>query len=340
MTSATTVVTEPGAGLCSIIMPSFRMGRFIGAALDSLAAQTYRDWELIVVDDCGPDDGTRDAVQAFAANHPDRRVEFIRHPKNRGVSMARRTAFEAVRGEFVAFLDPDDVYRPDKLRRHVGMLVENPRVVLVHGAIAAIDADEQIGQAMESSFRLGPTARTYDLRAEPWCFRANRINNSTVVCRRTALRSQDFPEQLCFQTEDWCVWLLVASRGLFRYDPEPLTEYRCHADSFSSRNFFRPGALPLAYLEILASVYATAADEQKPGIAASMIDQVHMLVAQRAASQGIDDGQGTRHLLQLLRSDLRMRCGGLGSLPGRILRRLMRFGARVQRGAPGNDAAR
>src|SRR3954464_6313135 len=101
--------------LVSVVMPCYRMGAYVRDALSSVDAQTYPRWELIAVDDCGPADGTREAVQAFIANHPDRRVEYIRHEVNGGVGAARNTAIAAARGEFVAFLDPDDVWFPEHL---------------------------------------------------------------------------------------------------------------------------------------------------------------------------------------------------------------------------------
>lgn len=329
MTPDATVVPEPSPGLCSVIMPCFRMGRFIGAALDSLAAQAYGNWELIVVDDCGPDDGTRDTVEAFAARHLRQRVEFIRHDVNRGVSMARRTAFMAARGEYVAFLDPDDAYLPEKLDRHVGILERNPEVALVHGAITAVDATEDTKRVMESAFRLGPDSRTYSLSRQPWHLQHNRINNSTVVCRKSAIDSGDFPEQLCFQAEDWFLWLQVARRGLFFYDPVPLTMYRCHDDSFSMRTFFRPGALALAHLEILAACYPGAPDEERRRLASSMLDQLYGLVAQRAAAAGMDGPTGTRHLVRWLIVAL------VRTVSARVRGILPRFGLRRSHHADG-----
>jgi glycosyltransferase involved in cell wall biosynthesis len=87
-TSPATVVS-----LVSVIIPAYKMGQFIGEALDSVGAQTYPYWEVIVVDDAGPEDGTRAAVKAFAAKHPEHRIDYIRHETNQGVSAVRNTAF-------------------------------------------------------------------------------------------------------------------------------------------------------------------------------------------------------------------------------------------------------
>ena len=90
--------------LVSVIMPAYKMGQFIGEALDSVGARTYPHWEVIVLDDAGPEDGMRAAVEAFAAKHADRRVEYIRHETNQDVSAARNTAMSAAEGSVLAFL--------------------------------------------------------------------------------------------------------------------------------------------------------------------------------------------------------------------------------------------
>jgi len=95
------------------------MGRYIGEALESVGSQSYGNWELIAVDDCAPDDGTRGIVESFAKRFHDRRVEYIRHERNSGVSAARNTAIATAGGEFLAFLDPDDAWLPNHLSKSI-----------------------------------------------------------------------------------------------------------------------------------------------------------------------------------------------------------------------------
>ncbi|MBE2179497.1 MAG: glycosyltransferase family 2 protein [Chthoniobacterales bacterium] len=105
--------------LVSVILPSFRMGRFVPQALGSVGAQTHGDWEVILVDDCGPEDGTREAVESFAREHPSKRVEYIRNAENVGCGHSRNIAMAEARGDFLAFLDPDDFWGPRYLERAV-----------------------------------------------------------------------------------------------------------------------------------------------------------------------------------------------------------------------------
>lgn len=117
-TSLPKPVAEPSS-LVSIIVPCFKMGHYIDEALHSVGCQTYIGWELIAVDDFGPDDGTREAVESFAARFQDHRVEYIRHERNCGVSAARNTAIATAKGEFLAFLDPDDAWLPGHLTKSI-----------------------------------------------------------------------------------------------------------------------------------------------------------------------------------------------------------------------------
>ena len=88
--------------LVSVIMPCYKMGRFIGEALESVGKQTYTNWEVIAVDDCGPEDGTREALEFFAKQFPNNQIIYHRHEKNGGVSAARNMAIELSRGQYLA----------------------------------------------------------------------------------------------------------------------------------------------------------------------------------------------------------------------------------------------
>src|SRR4051794_28249572 len=95
------------AGLVSVVVPAYRREAAIGAAIRSVTTQTYRDLETVVVDDGSPD-GTADVVAALAAD--DRRIRLLRFPENQGRSAARNAGMDAATGEFVTFLDSDDLY--------------------------------------------------------------------------------------------------------------------------------------------------------------------------------------------------------------------------------------
>ena len=121
-------------GLVSVIMIFLDEERFIEEAIQSVLAQSYQSWELLLVDD-GSSDGSTEIAGRYAAEHPDR-VRYLEHPghENRGMSAARNLGLRHARGEYVAFLDADDVYLPPKLEKNVEALRNHPYAGMVYGA--------------------------------------------------------------------------------------------------------------------------------------------------------------------------------------------------------------
>src|SRR5262245_9882120 len=113
----------------SVIMPAYNVEPFVAEAARSVLAQTFRDLELVVVDD-GSTDGTADVVAAIAATEP--RVRLVRQP-NRGLAGARNTAMRMARGDIFALLDSDDLWEPEFLGEQVAILDARPSIDIVTG---------------------------------------------------------------------------------------------------------------------------------------------------------------------------------------------------------------
>ncbi len=109
-------------GLVSIITPSWACGKFIGETIRSVQAQTYQNWELLVQDDCSTDN-TREVVAAFAQN--DSRIKYECNPVNSGAAITRNNALRRASGRWIAFLDSDDLWLPEKLERQLEFMVKN-----------------------------------------------------------------------------------------------------------------------------------------------------------------------------------------------------------------------
>ena len=105
--------------LISVVVPAWRAEKTLAAALDSVLAQTWREIEVLVVDDASPD-GTLALAQSYAARDP--RVRVIAQKENGGVSKARNCGVREARGEWIAFLDSDDIWYPDKLSRQISFM--------------------------------------------------------------------------------------------------------------------------------------------------------------------------------------------------------------------------
>lgn len=128
--------SRPVAGtpsLVSVVIIFLDAERFIREAIDSVFAQTYEEWELLLVDD-GSTDGSTDIARRLAAQHPDR-IRFLEHPghRNRGMSASRNLGIRHAAGRFVAFLDADDVWLPQKLAEQVAILESHPGAAMVYG---------------------------------------------------------------------------------------------------------------------------------------------------------------------------------------------------------------
>src|SRR5690349_18150595 len=125
----------------SILTPAYDVPRYVGAAVDSVLAQDFPDWEMIVVDD-----GSRDGTAKVVAARKDPRIRLLRQD-NAGVSAARSRAIAEARGEAFLFLDADDWLAPDALSRLVDVLATAPEAVGAYGGFAFVAEEAQPGDA-------------------------------------------------------------------------------------------------------------------------------------------------------------------------------------------------
>ena len=109
-------------GKVSIIMPAYNCAKYITESIASVTAQTYTNWELLIVDDASTDN-TQQVVEALAQS--DSRIKYIRLEKNSGAAVARNTAIEKADGRYLAFLDSDDLWYPEKLKKQLEFMQEN-----------------------------------------------------------------------------------------------------------------------------------------------------------------------------------------------------------------------
>ncbi len=107
-------------GLVSIVTPTWNCGRFIAETIESVMAQTYHNWEMLIVDDCSTDN-TREIVTKYR----DPRIKYHCLEKNSGAAVARNTALRMAKGRWMAFLDSDDLWKPEKLERQLKFMMDN-----------------------------------------------------------------------------------------------------------------------------------------------------------------------------------------------------------------------
>lgn len=106
--------------LVSIIMPSYNTGRFISETINSVLNQTYKNWELIIVDDCSNDD-----TDAVVAMYNDERIRYLKNEENSGAAISRNRALREAKGKWIAFLDSDDLWTSNKLEKQIEFMKKN-----------------------------------------------------------------------------------------------------------------------------------------------------------------------------------------------------------------------
>lgn len=226
---ATSSVLQTG-DLVSVIIPCFNARPFVEEAIRSAYAQSHRPLEVIVVDD-GSTDGSWDLLQDLKQG-PFPELVVLSHPdrENLGVSSTRALCVRRAKGLFIAFLDADDVFLPNKLEAQLTALARYPEAVLCHTAVEVI-GDQEMGDFFGSVFNKGPTGGPYVFRRQKDYLIRHSICNSSVLIRGTCLRSLPMGMHQRYQFEDWLCWCLAAAHGPFLFLPEKLLAYRAHMAS-------------------------------------------------------------------------------------------------------------
>ena len=220
--------------LATIIVPAFNVSATIAETLDSLQAQTLRDIEIVIIDD-GSTDNTRDVVAPYLA---DKRIRYVPQA-NRGLAGARNRGIEEARSEIIGFCDADDLWHPDKIRRHLAHFDANPRLGLSYSGSLMID-DNSNALGITQSPRLKGVNAAHIMKRNPVG------NGSAAVMRRAALmdiasqphgtnRAYYFDETFR-QSEDIECWLRFALITDWKIEGirGHLTHYRVALDGLSA----------------------------------------------------------------------------------------------------------
>ena len=207
----------------SVITPAYNAVAFIAQTIEAVRAQTFEDWELVIVDD-GSTDGTTDLIAEYQDR--DGRIRLL-HQANAGPSAARNHAMRQARGEFFAFLDSDDTWDPEYLERQLALFREYPDTHLVTG-VARYRGGPHDGRPMRVVVEGFPVLTLRDI-----------IADDTAVFIMTVFRRRVFEtigglDEGQWRSEDYDFWLRAATAGfVFRRNPVPLGFYRVREGSLS-----------------------------------------------------------------------------------------------------------
>lgn len=208
--------------LVSVIMPTYNYGKYISEAIDSVLNQTYTDFEIIVADD-GSTDDTRMVIERFMGKCPGKIRYF--YQKNKGPGAARNFAIGEAKGEYVAFLDADDLWLPDKLKLQMEMFEKMPDIGFIHTNYKLFCSDGEI-----SNYRFGITSPV-QLSGDifPYLLRECVVRTSGAIIKKKCLDDTGLFEET-FSGEDYEFWLRVAKKFKAGYVRLPVLQCREHPE--------------------------------------------------------------------------------------------------------------
>lgn len=210
-------------GKVSVIIPIYNAERYLSRTLESVFSQTYKNIEIILVDDCSKDNSVH-IINDYKQQHSE--IKYFLQPKNMGAGAARNKCLEIATGQYVAFLDSDDLWVPEKIQHQLS-LMKKKESPMSYTAIEMIDENDE----MIKKHRKLRTSCDYQ-----YLLRNTIIATSSVVVDRNALG--DFRMPLRRGGQDYATWLMLLRGGAVACGiNKPLTRYRVNRHSLSSNKF-------------------------------------------------------------------------------------------------------
>lgn len=210
-------------GLISIIVPVYNVEKYIRETMDCVLAQTYPDWELLLVDDCGTDK-TVEVIKAYMEEKGDGRIRLISQSSNQGAARTRNRGLAEARGRYIAYLDADDLWVPEKLEKELAFLKEKNAAFVFTGYEFADERGHGTGKIVR-------VPETLHYR--------QALSNTTIFTTTVMFDTEKIPkEQLempVIKSEDTALWFKVLRSGYIAYGlDENLVKYRRVGKSLSS----------------------------------------------------------------------------------------------------------
>ncbi len=218
-------VPEARTPLVSVLMPTYNQAGFLSESVESVIAQTYPHWELVVVDDGSTDDTPR-ILADFAARDP--RVKPSRQP-NGGVARALNAGLERATGDYVCWLSSDDLWASGKLERQLAVFARDPDLALVYSEYEIIDEHGQF-------LRNIPGVQFHGDEALVQLIRQNHINGCSVMIPRGVFKEVGPFDPDCKYAQDYDMWLRIVAGRRIRLAPGSLVKMRVHASQMSQDN--------------------------------------------------------------------------------------------------------
>ncbi|MCM1027538.1 MAG: glycosyltransferase [Roseburia sp.] len=209
--------------IISIIVPAYRAEKVILETIESVAAQTDPNWELLLIEDAGGD-GTAEKIEGYIQEHGERRIRLIRQPENRGAAQARNRGLREARGRYIAYLDADDLWEPEKLERELRFMREKDAAFVFTGYEFADENGRGTGKVVH-------VPETLNYR--------QALSNTTIFTTTVLFDTEKIPKELLempdVKSEDTALWWKVLRNGYLAWGlDENLAKYRRAGKSLSS----------------------------------------------------------------------------------------------------------
>jgi glycosyltransferase involved in cell wall biosynthesis len=209
----------------SVIIPTHNRAAFLRAAVRSVLNQTFQDLEIIVVDDASEDE-TPGVIRSF----PDSRIRYIRHETNRGQGVTRNDGISRASGKYIALLDDDDEWLPDKLEKQVRLLDASPsNVGLIYTGFYRVDGWTK---RVLSTVRPEKRGKAF----EELCVKNWMGTCSTVLIRRACFEKTGLFDEGLASAADYDMWLRISKEFEIDYIHEPLVQYKVHDNRISTNH--------------------------------------------------------------------------------------------------------
>lgn len=206
--------------LISIVTPVYNSEKFISETIESVINQTYKNWEMIIVDDCSKDSSEK-IIRNYIEN--DKRINYIKLKKNSGAAVARNTAIEKSKGKYVAFLDSDDLWESNKLEEQLEFMQQRN----IAFSFTGYELIDQNGKSLNNIVQVPKEINYNEL-----------LKNTVIGCLTVMIDKEkvgEFKMPLVRAGQDTATWLLILRKGYIAYGlNEPLSRYRKVEGSISS----------------------------------------------------------------------------------------------------------
>jgi glycosyltransferase involved in cell wall biosynthesis len=213
-----------GNELVSIIMPSYNCGQYVEDTIRSVQAQTYQNWEMIIVDDCSTDD-TFAVVEPFIKQ--DGRIKYITNARNSGAAVSRNAALRQAKGRWIAFLDSDDLWEPTKLEKQIKFMEENNYAFSYHEYVEIDEQDNLLGVHVSGKKHVGK----FDMFACCWPGCLSVMYDAEKI---GLIQINDIKKN-----NDTAMWLKVIRKADCYLLPETLGKYRRRANSITPKPLWK-----------------------------------------------------------------------------------------------------